>query len=261
MELPNMETHQVIRGVEIVEKFWRELDYLDFTRRLEMVSKVEKRGDTFVVHTDSGDELEAKCVIYATGSRVRHLDVPGETDYIGRGLSYSAVSHAPLFFDKRTMVVGDGDLALRAVAELTQIAAEVHLVSPTGTLQQQPLAQKLAREYGNVVLMDRHRVKAIQGNGFAQEVVLEAPNGRELTLNTDGIFVELGLIPNSEPVADLVALDENGRIIVDMVNRTQCPGLYAAGDVTNVYAEQVLVAVGEGAKAALSAHEYLLKQV
>jgi thioredoxin reductase len=257
MDLPDIETHQVIRGVEVVEKFWRELDYLEFARRLEPVTDIKKEGDVFHVTLDDADTLEARSVILATGSQVRQLNVPGEKEYIGRGLSYSAISYAPLFLGKNTVVIGDGPLALRALVELATVSNTVHLVALSPDVLDTPLVKRMATNL-KVVIWEGYTVKEIQGNGFAQKVIIETSEGAEAELETDGIFIELGLLPNSDLVKDLAELDEQGRVVVDNVNRTNCPGLFAAGDVTNAYAEQVLIAVGEGAKAALSAYEYLL---
>ena len=259
LELPGIETHNVIRGVEIVEKFWRELDYLDFARRLEPVKTIGKKGELFTVTTAAGAALTTRSVILATGSRIRQLCVPGEQDFIGRGLSYSAVSYASLFVGKRAAVIGDAKLALRAVAELALVADTVHLIvpSPTHDVLDTPLIQKLANTL-KVVIWEGYDVKAIAGNGFANRVILDTAQGQELYVDVDGIFVELRLLPNSEPVRNLAELDSEGFVVVDSLNRTTCPGLFAAGDVTNAFTEQVLIAVGEGAKAALSAHEYLL---
>jgi alkyl hydroperoxide reductase subunit F len=256
--LPGMEMHQIIRGVEVVDRFRRELAYLDFATRQEAVTAVAEKDNLFYLKTSSGAELTASSVILATGSRVKQLNVPGEKEYMGRGVSYSAISHAPLFIGKHTTVIGDGELAIRAVAELTQVAATVHLIAPTHGALDMPMAQKLMADKMKVVVLEGHKVKAIQGNGFAERVILETPKGQEAEIGTDGVFVELGLTPNSELVKDLVELDEEGRVMVDNRNRTNCLGLFAAGDVTNAFAEQVLIAVGEGAKAALSAYEYLL---
>jgi len=256
--LPGMEMHQIIRGVEVVDRFRRELAYLDFATRQEAVTAVAEKDNLFYLKTSSGAELTARSVILATGSRVKQLNVPGEKEYMGRGVSYSAISHAPLFIGKHTTVIGDGELAIRAVAELAQVAATVHLVAPTHGALDMPMAQKLMADKMKVVVLEGHKVKAIQGNGFAERVILETPKGQEAEIGTDGIFVELGLTPNSGLVKDLVELDEEGRVMVDNRNRTNCLGLFAAGDVTNAFAEQVLIAVGEGAKAALSAYEYLL---
>lgn len=259
LELPHTETHQVIRGTEVVEKFRRELEYLDFAPRLTSVTAVGKHDDVFTVQTAEAVELQARSVILATGSRVRPLGVPGERDFIGRGLGYSATSYAPLFVGKQVAVVGDGALALRSVAELALVAHTVHLVvpMPTYNMLETPLLKKLATNL-KVVIWEGYKVTAIAGNDFANRLILATPAGKELQIEADAIFIELGLLPNSEPVKELAAVDSEGRVVIDNLNRTSCPGLFAAGDVTTAYAEQVLIAVGEGAKAALSVYDYLL---
>ena len=257
MELPDTETHQVIRGVEVVEKFWRELDYLEFARRLELVRAVSKEDGIFNVATAGGETIQGRSVILATGSRVKKLGVPGEDSFIGQGLSYSAISYAPLFLGKQCAVIGGGELAARAAAELALVADTVHLVPHAPGALESSLVKRLASSL-KVTVWEGYEVKEIQGDEFAERLIITTPDGAGSELEVDGIFVELGLIPNSEPVQGLADLDGSGRVIVDNVNRTTCSGLFAAGDVTNAYAEQVLIAVGEGAKAALSAFDYLL---
>ena len=257
MEMPDVETHQVIRGVEIVEKFWRELDYLEFARHLEPVIAISKDEEGFLVETADGDSMESKSVIYATGARVKPLGVPGEKEFLGRGLSYSALSHAPLFIGKRTAVVGDGDLALRAVTELALNAEAVHLIAASPAILDTPLVQRLATNL-KVILWEGYQVLEIQGAAAAERIIMATEEGATAEIEIDGVFVEIGLIPNTEPVSGLAELDEQGRLKIDKLNQTSCPGLFAAGDVTDAFAEQVLIAVGEGAKAALSAYNYLL---
>lgn len=257
MVVPWVETQPIIRGTDLVDKFRRELEYLDFVNRIEAVNTVTRDDDIFVVKMAGGDELRTQSLILATGSNVIHLDVPGEQKYIGRGVSYSAVSYAPMFIGKHTTVIGDGMLALRAVAELAQVAETVHLVAPKRDILDQPVTQSLMIDSSKVVVLAGYKVKAIEGNGFVERVILESPDGEVTELGTDGVFVELGLVPNTDLVKGLVDMDSKGRVIIDNANRTSCPGLFAAGDVTNAYAEQVLIASGEGAKAALSAYEYL----
>src|SRR5512145_1156287 len=118
LSLPWIEDYQVIKGLEIINKFRSELEYLDFARHMETVEKVESKGSGFKVMTKGGGELEARAVIVASGTRQQLMDVPGERDFIMRGLCYSALSYAPLFIDRTTLVIGDGDLALRATGEL-----------------------------------------------------------------------------------------------------------------------------------------------
>jgi alkyl hydroperoxide reductase subunit F len=257
MELPDVETHQVIRGLEIVEKFWRELDYLEFARHLEPVTQITKERDFFYVQTTGGDKLETKSVILATGARVQQLGVPGEKEFFGRGLSYSAVSHAPLFLGKRTAVIGQGQLALRAVTELSLSADSVHLITPGPDMLETPLVKRLATDL-KVVLWEGYQVKEIVGTAYAERIIMESSDGAGAEIEIDGIFIELGLLPNSESVSGLADLDDQNRVKINNYNQTSCPGLFAAGDVTDAFAEQVLIAVGEGAKAALSAYDYLL---
>jgi thioredoxin reductase len=256
MNLPWAEKHQVIRGAEIVEGFRRELEYLDFAHRMESVTNVLKHDDAFSVVLSGGDQIEAQSIVYATGSDVQLLGVPGECDYLGKGVSYSAVSYAPLFIGKKTVVIGDRSLALRAAAELAQVAESVHLIVPEEAKLDSPTAKAVIGD-PRVTILRGYTVKAIDGGEFVERVIVEDQDGDELTIPASGVFVEIKLVPNTDPIRALAKLDESGRVIIDQANRTSCPGLFAAGDVTNVPAEQVLIAVGEGAKAALSAHEYV----
>ena len=257
LELPDQENYLVIRGVEIVDKFKNELEYLNFARRMEGVDKVVRKNGHFNVLLENGDELSTKAVVISTGARQQWLEVPGEREYLSKGLCYSAVSYAPLFIDKKAVVIGDSDLAMRSTAELATVANHVHLVGPTSPALDSDLGKKL-REAPNVTILEGYQVTRVLGNGYAERIVVKDPNGEETDIPADGTFVEKALLPNSEMVVDLVELDNEGFINVDCYNRTNVPGVFAAGDVTNIFAEQVLVAVGEGVKAALSAYDYLL---
>jgi alkyl hydroperoxide reductase subunit F len=260
LQLPEIEHHLVINGEEVVSRFVNEIEYLDFARRMEKAERVERGPEGWLVHTREGGRYAGRAVIVATGARARLLDVPGEREYMMRGLCYSAVSYAPLFFGRDTVVVGDGALALRATLELARIARYVTLVAPApaGALRG-PLAERL-RALPNVLTLAGHRPVRVEGDAYARSMVVEAEGGARSTLRADAFFVEMGLTPNSGPVQGLVDLDAEGRIKVDARNRTSAPGVFAAGDVTNAFAEQALIALGEGAKAALAAYEYLLEQ-
>jgi NADH-dependent peroxiredoxin subunit F len=260
LALPWIEDYQVIRGLEIVNKFKSELEYLDFARHMEAVDKIEREGENFVVRTRNGGELKTKAVIIATGVRQLRMNVPGEKEYMMKGLCYSALSYAPLFIDRTTVVVGEEELAMRSAAELATIAQKVYLVAPGMDLPDTDLAHKLQNS-PNVIVLKNHQVMEVKGDEYARSAVLKDPNGGLQELTADAIFVEMALSPNSQMVEGLVELDEQKRIKVDCANRTNIPGIFAAGDVTSGYAEQVLIAVGEGAKAALSAYEYLLPRL
>ncbi len=257
LALPWIQDYQIIRGLETVNKFRSELEYLDFARRMEVAEKVRKREDGFGVLTRSGEELQTKAVLVATGARQVRMGVPGEKEYTMKGLCYSALSYAPLCLDRVTIVIGDEDLAIRSASELATVSRRVYLICETGQALSSPLGEKLQRTE-NVTILKGHRVLEVKGDQYARSLLVQTPEGQRKEIEADAMFVEKALTPRSQLVADLVNLDERGRIIVDCANRTNVPGIFAAGDVTNIYAEQVLIAVGEGAKAALSAYDYLL---
>jgi alkyl hydroperoxide reductase subunit F len=257
LALPWIEDYQIIKGLEIVNKFRTELEYLDFARQIDTVEKVEKKDDRFEVTTAGGTAFKSKAVILATGTRQVRMNVPGEKEYTMKGLCYSALSYAPLFIDKSVLVIGNAELALRAVGELATVAKEVTMVCSDSAYLDTVLGLKLQVSPKVKILKDCDVVE-VQGDEYARTLVLKDKDGKLNHYAADGMFVEKGLVPNTGMVKDLADTDEFGRIIVDNACRTNIPGLFAAGDVTNGYAEQVLVAVGDGAKAALSAYEYLL---
>jgi alkyl hydroperoxide reductase subunit F len=258
LQLPFVEKHLVINGEEVVNKFVNEIEYLGFARKFAHAESIEKIEGGFRVTTDDGDENEAKALIFATGAKGRLMDVPGEKEFMMRGLCYSAVSYAPLFIERDVCVIGDTQLALRSAAELSHIANKVTLIAPSHGELDSPLGSRVASA-GNVEVLEGARVEEVKGDNFARKLIVRS-NGDTRELEADAFFVELDLVPRSKLVVDMVETDERGRIKVDSHNRTGVPGLYAAGDVTDVIAEQVLIAIGEGAKAALAAYEYLLSQ-
>ena len=258
--LPWIKDYQVIHGLEVVNKFRSELEYLDFARHMEPVDEIKKDEGGFLVLTRGGGELKTKAVIVATGARQLRLKIPGEKEYMMSGLCYSALSYAPLFIDRTVVVIGDGDLAMRSTAELATIAEQVYLISKSNRELASPLGKKLTTA-DNVTILDGHEVVEVKGDDFARSVMVQDPDGKISAIEADGTFIEMALIPNSQMIADMVDLDDQGRIIVDCGNHTNVPGLFAAGDVTSGFAEQVLIAVGEGAKASLSAYEYLLPKL
>ncbi|GAG39940.1 unnamed protein product, partial [marine sediment metagenome] len=139
LALPWIEDYQVIRGLEVVNKFRSELEYLKFARHMEPVERIDQAENGFMVHTHGGGELQSKAVIIASGTKQQRLQVPGEKQFIMRGLCYSALSYAPLFIDRKTVVVGEGDLALRSAAELATVAKHVHLIGLSGDAQSSAL--------------------------------------------------------------------------------------------------------------------------
>ena len=256
--LPNVETHPIIDGEELVSKFKSQLQYLDFARHLDRVTKIERTTDGFTVSTKGGQSFRGKAVIIATGVMPRMLGVPGEKELLGRGVSYSTVSHAPLFIDMDVAVVGQGTTALQAVAELAQIAKCVHAIGTPTKLLESDLGQKL-KTGGKVKFLTDYEVVEIRGKDSVEAILVRnKATKKEEVIPVKGVFVELGYQTEGELYSHMVKTTADGRIMISENNQTNIPGLFAAGDITDVNAQQVVIAIGEGANAALSAYNYLL---
>ncbi|MGD2177325.1 MAG: NAD(P)/FAD-dependent oxidoreductase [Anaerolineae bacterium] len=255
MQLEDKAGRASISGETLLEAFRRQLDYLDFVRHFDRVTGITPKEDCFVVVTTDGDRFEGRTLIIATGAKPRRLSVPGAERLAGRGLSYSATTHAGLFLGKDVAVVGSGRRAQWAAASLARKAHQVYLLAPEPLLTT-PLAEKL-RTMDNLEVTEGAVVKEVLGDAFVNGVLAVMPDGRERQMAVKGLFVKMPRIPNSALVTQWVDCDSRGHVIVDHLCATSWPGVYAAGDVT-VISEQVLVHVGEGAKAALSAYHYLL---
>ncbi|MEJ2759575.1 MAG: NAD(P)/FAD-dependent oxidoreductase [Anaerolineales bacterium] len=257
-QAPWIQDYQVIRGGEIISKFKQELEYLDFAHKMDEVTRITKIEDGFAVETHSGETYNTKALILANGVSLNWLEIPGEKEFMGKGVCYSAISYAPMFIDRDTAVYGEGELALRSAAELSTVAKQVHLIGSLSDVMETDLGKKL-QGAENVILHPEYHVTKISGNEYANHVSMVGPDGKQEELETECVFVEKELHPNTDFIKDLVDLDDKGRVIINKINHTSTPGIFAAGDITNIYAEQVLVAIGEGAKAALSAYDYLLR--
>jgi len=256
--LPGIETHPIIDGEELVSKFKSQLQYLDFARHLDRVIKVERTTDGFIVSTKSGVSFRGKAAIIATGVMPRRLNVPGEKELIGHGVSYSTVSHAPLFIDMNVAVVGQGTTALQAVAELAQIAKSVNAIGTPTKLIESNLGQKLKAD-GKVKFLTDYDVVEIRGKATVDGIVVRSKTDKtEQTLPVQGVFIEMGYETEGALYSHMVKTTADGRIMISENNQTNIPGLFAAGDITDVNAQQVVIAIGEGANAALSAYNYLL---
>ncbi|NOX61601.1 MAG: FAD-dependent oxidoreductase [Chloroflexi bacterium] len=262
MHLAGLEGYEHITGEEIVRTFRSRLQYLDFARVRDLAAKIEpiagENYETFRVLTQKGKHYTTKAIILATGADPIRLHLPEEEHLLGRGVSYSAISHAPLFWEREAAVVGSTDLALRSAAELATVASRVLLIAPEGLPTKSALRRKL-EQMENVTILERHVITGIHGNGYVNSITIQDPAGRKQETPVSGVFGELGLRPCSDLVKNLVELDEEGYVKVDDRCRTSRPGIFAAGDVTDTFGEQVLIALGEGAKAALAAFDYLLE--
>jgi alkyl hydroperoxide reductase subunit F len=253
-DIENYIGYQFIAGTELIEKFKQHLEKFDVEiRNNEKATGVEK-ADAFVqIHTDKG-EYTAKTVIVASGRRPRKLGAPGEDEFKNRGVSFCATCDAPLFADMDVAVIGGGNAALDATLQLIKIAKKIYLIEVKPELTADRIMVEKAKESGKVSLYTGAKVKRIYGEQLVQGIEIEK-DGKLEDLPVGGLFVEIGSIPASDFVRG-VTKNERGEIMVNCSCETNIPGIFAAGDVTNVPAKQIIVACGEGAKACISAFDY-----
>lgn len=258
-EVENYMGYQYVTGPELMDKFEEQVRRHPVEIKLLPVTGLTRSNGTFSVQTPEG-EFAARTVIIASGKRPRKLQVPGEDEFVGRGVSYCATCDGPLFARKTVAVVGGGNSALQAALELSEIAAKVYLVVRSKFAADPVVVDKVNND-PVITLMMGYGIKEVMGRELVEKVVLTKLADRTpRELAVEGVFVEIGLVPNSNFAAAVVQRNEQQEIIVDCRTRTGVPGLFAAGDVTNVPDKQIVVAAGEGAKAALAAYEYLIYQ-
>jgi thioredoxin reductase len=257
-EVENYLGYQLITGVELVERFREHLDNFKVElREGRNVSSLVKQGNTFVVSTDKDGDLEARAVVVASGKIPRLLGVPGEDIYRGRGVAYCSTCDGPLFRGKKVAVVGGGNSALDAALQLSHIAERVYLVAAEEDLGGDEIRRRQVLASGKTEVFLSHRVNGIRGETFVKAIDIEG-GGEAKSLEVAGVFIEVGSIPSTGFLPPEVELNELGEIVIDSNNRTSVPGLFAAGDATNVVEKQIIIAAGEGAKAALSAYAWLV---
>jgi len=225
------------------------------------VTAVEEAQEGFLLFTGDGQELQGRSIIYCAGKEYNRLGVPNEERFIGHGIAFCATCDAPLYKGRRVAVVGGGNSAFTAVRDLLSFASEVQLIHRRETFTADAALLEEVEGHPQVRFHTPYQVHAFVGDERLTGVEIQSrEHGQTETLEVDGVFLEIGLSPNSEPVRDLVALNAQGEIPVQADGSTELPGFFAAGDVTNVPEKQIAVAVGQGALAALAAYGYLVER-
>jgi alkyl hydroperoxide reductase subunit F len=250
--------YQFIEGPVLMQKFQEQVKQFSIDIKTGgKVSNLSPIDGGFEIRTDKGENYQARAAIVATGKRSRQLNVPGEEKLKGRGVTYCAICDGPLFAGENVAVIGGGNAALEAAEDMVKIADHVYLVSLTPLTGDSVLIEKVSAA-NNLIMFLEHEVLEIKGESRVNDIkIRDLKSKQERELDVGGIFIEIGLTPNSEPFKGIVHLNNLGEIEVSCANETGVPGLFAAGDVTNVPAKQIVVAAGEGAKAALQAQRYL----
>jgi len=250
--------YQFIEGPELIDKFQTQVDQFPIDQKIGYkVSQLEEIEGGFEAITEAGEKYQSKVTIFATGKRPRTLNVPGETELTGRGVTYCAICDGPVFAGQRVAVVGGGNSALEAALDMVKIAEHVDMVSLTPLTGDAILIDKLSGAK-NLNIFTEHETERIEGEKLVEGMAIkDLKTGRSKRLKVTGVFIEIGLVPNSEAVSGLLELNKWGEVPVSCSCETALPGLFAAGDVTDIPEKQIVVAAGEGAKAALQAHRYL----
>lgn len=256
--IENYTGYQFVRGHELVSKFEEHMrGYGIALKENEEVLKLAKTASVVYVKTDKG-EYKTKTVIIASGKRSKELGVPGEKEFKNKGLTYCATCDGPLFSGKDVAIIGGGNSALDAALQLIKIAKKIYVINVASDLTGDPVMQEKIKSSTNVTIFNNSRVSSIFGDRFVTGIKIVDIDARKKILSLQGVFVEVGLVPNSE-FADDVEKNEHREIKVDKYNQTNITGIFAAGDVTEVPEKQIIIAAGEGSKATLGVFRYLAR--
>ena len=246
-----------LTGPELVEKFQKQAER--FEARVEYAEVTEVDFDIHPFRVKSYDnEYEAKAIVIATGASPRKLDVPGEIELTGRGVSYCATCDGFFFRDKEVVVVGGGDSALEEGVFLTKFASRVSVIHRRDQLRAGHTLQERARRNEKIEFIWDTVVTEVNGNGAVDSLQLKnVKTGEVSTLKTEGVFVYIGHYPNSQLFKDKLEMDDHGYLITNRRTHTSAPGIFAAGEIADPVFRQVVTSAGDGCKAALEVEKYL----
>jgi thioredoxin reductase (NADPH) len=242
-----------VGGIDLTAKMFEQAQKYGLKDVNAEVTGIEgKDKHSFTIKTSDGD-YTAKAVIIAGGSDKQKMDASGEKEYTGRGVSYCTTCDAPFYTSKVVAVVGGGNSALYEAMHLAKFATKVYIIHRRDQLRATAVVQERARGELKIEFILNTVVEAVEGRDFVERLILKnAATGKKSELKLDGVFVSIGLKPNTEYLKGLVELDESGMIVVNDSMETSVPGIFAAGDIRHNSIRQTIAAAGDGAVAALS---------
>lgn len=255
--IENYMGYRMITGEDLMKKFEEQVHTLNMRLELDRIVSISKEDDVFIIGTISENTFKAKTVILAQGNRPKKLGVANEEQYLGRGLSICSTCDGPLYQGKQVAVVGGGNSALQTAVEMSEIAQSARLIVRS-SIRADPVYVTMLESKKNITVHLNTQITALHGDKFLSAITIRNELGEEQKIDLDGVFIEIGWLPNTDILDGFVALNEKKEIIVDINCHTSMAGVFAAGDVTSVKSKQIIIASGEGAKAALEAHEFLL---
>jgi len=258
-EVENYLGYSIISGFDLAEKFEDHVKRFGVERLDDRVAALHKNGRTFVIKTMGGREFESRTVIVASGRSARNLGVPGEEEFKGKGVTYCATCDAPLYAGEDVAVVGGGNAGLDAALQLARMSPTVYVIESEGQLTGDKKFQQRIRRAKNVRLLTDTEVTSISGGKMLESLaVRNTASGEESRIAVTGVFVEIGAMPNVGFLPPEVKVNKRGEVVIDCACYTSMPGVFGAGDVTNIPNKQIIIAAGEGAKALLAANDYLI---
>ena len=250
--------YQFIEGDELIAKFQQQVNQFPIIQKIGVkIIQVKRIEGGFEVIPEAGESILGKTVILASGKRPRKLNVEGENELIGRGVTYCSICDGPDFTGQKVAVIGGGNSAIEAALDMVKAAEHVDMVSVTPLTGDPIMIEKLNEAKNLTIYPEQTTLKILGQNAVEGIEIKDNKTGALKQLDITGVFVEIGLVPNSDMVKELVKLNPQGEVPVNSSCETEVPGFFAAGDVTNAPEKQIIIAAGEGAKAALTAHRYL----
>jgi len=258
--IENFPGFEKISGPELIDKIKEQVfKYGLPIKSMSGVKTISKKEDVFEIETESGEKITAKSLIIATGKNPRRLNVPGEKEFENKGVVYCSTCDAPLFGGKTVVVAGGGNSGLNSAFDLLKYADNIYVLENDAKIRGDEFLQEKLKASGKVVFITDADIKEIKGTNFVEKIIyLDKKNGQTKELAAQGLFVNIGWSPSSAFVGGFLETNEYGEIITDpKTGETSVKGVFASGDVTDVKYKQCVIAAGEGAKAALSAYDYL----
>lgn len=257
-EIENWPGTKKISGMDLMKNMTEHLKEFEIEiKEHREVIDLDKKGENFLVR-DSEEEYEAKSVIIATGKIPRTLNIPGEEEFKGKGVSFCATCDAPLFKDKEVAVIGGGNAGFATALDLVKYARKIYILEFFPEMKGDPITKEKLAQTGKVEFKMNIVVKEIKGEKFVESLVFEdRKTGKNTEIKVQGVFISVGMAAKVDFAKKLVELNNIGEIVIDKDNYTKTLGLFAAGDITDIKYEQIVIATGEGAKAVLAATEYL----
>ncbi|HNU96731.1 MAG TPA: FAD-dependent oxidoreductase [Candidatus Portnoybacteria bacterium] len=258
IDIENWPGTKKISGMDLMKNMTEHLKEFEIEiKENKEIIDLDKKGDNFILN-DGEQTYEGKSVIIATGKIPRTLNISGEEEFRGRGVSVCSTCDAPIFKDKNVAVIGGGNSGFNVALDVIKYAKKVYILEFFEEMKGDAISKDKLAQSGIVEFVTNVSVKEIKGTKFVESLIYEdRKTGEDTEIKIDGVFISVGMEAKAGFTAKLVELNKIGEIVIDKDNNTKTPGLFAAGDITDIKYEQIVIACGEGSKAVLAVMDYL----